>query len=438
MKIRNRHTSGSALLIILLLIGVTGATLVSYLHLVSNQNLSIMRSMAWNNAISVAEAGIEEAMAHLNRNTTNRAKEGWVQVGTNVVKERALGPSKYRVTMSKELDPPLITSEGFVLNPKNGQYLPAPRVIRVGTTNKGIFIKAMVAKGQIDLNGNNIKTDSFDSDDPNHSTGGAYDAAKAKDNGDVATNSSVIDSLNVWNADIHGQVSTGPGGTVKIGPNGAVGSQAWHTAGNKGIQPGWANDDMNVQFPDVELPFAGSGWTPSENVTIGGVKYDYVLATGNYKLPSLSLGGNDKVLITGTAVLLVNGNLSMSGQSSISIAPGASLQLYVTGASASIGGNGILNSNAKASSFGYWGLNSNTSVSISGNAGLTGTIYAPHAALTMNGGGANNYDFVGASVSNSVKMNGHCQFHYDEALGKLGPRSGYAIVSWNEIAAREL
>ena len=434
MRLKRHNSDGSTLLVIIVITTLIGVTLTSYLGLVSNQNVSIMRSMAWNSAISVAEAGVEEAMAHLNHNGTNRAKDGWTIVGTNVVKERTVGQDTYKVAISKDLEPPVITCEATVFNPAKNTLMPEPRIIRVGTTNKGIFVKAMVAKGQIDLNGNNIKTDSFDSDDPTHSDGGKYDPAKAKDNGDVATNSSMIDSLNVWNADIYGRVSTGPGGTVKIGPNGAVGDKAWHASGKKGIKPGWGKDDMNVQFPDVELPFGGTGWTPPTGSSVGLSKYDYVLDSGNYELSSLSLSGKDKVLIRGKAVLLVRGNVSMSGQSAIEIQSGASLQMYVQGPSASIGGNGIMNPDQKASSFGYWGFKSNTSVSISGNGAFTGTLYAPYAALTMNGGGSSTTDFIGATVSNTVKMNGHFQFHYDEALGKIGPRTGYTIISWNEVA----
>jgi hypothetical protein len=151
-------------------------------------------------------------------------------------------------------------------------------------------------------------------------------------------------------------------------------------------------------------------------------------------MSSLQMSGNGRsatMLVTGNATLYVTGNVSLSGQSQIVIAPGATLDLYV-GGSASLAGKGIMNQNATASSFGYWGLASNTSISLSGNAAFTGTIYAPYAALTMGGGGNDDYDFVGAAIINTVKMNGHYNFHYDEALGKFGANRGYKIISWNE------
>src|SRR5687768_5190465 len=92
-----RNCNGSTLLVTIVLTVLIGVTLTSYLALVSHQNTSIMRSLAWNSAIAVAEAGVEEAMAHLNRNGTNRTADSWTIEGTNVVKERTLGSDRYKV-----------------------------------------------------------------------------------------------------------------------------------------------------------------------------------------------------------------------------------------------------------------------------------------------------------------------------------------------------
>ena len=453
MRIRHGRREGSVLIVMVVVLAIAGITLGSYLNLVANQNLAVLRSMAWNSAISVAEAGIEEAMAHLNANGTNRLLDGWSTdgtiirtplPGTNLVInetyatiERTIGNSKYRIYVSKDVDPPVIYAEGHVLNLKGREYLPRPRIVKANTAVDFLFTRGMVAKGEIDLSGNNIKTDSFDSSDPDHSTDGQYDPSKAKDNGDVATNSSLVDSVGVWNAEIYGQVSTGPGGSVRLGKNGSVGDAAWHSAGNTGIQPGHFSDDMNVFFPDVEQPFSGGGFTPTTG-TVAGTNYSYVVGNGNWQLTTLSMSGSGSVMVNGNAVLYVTGDVSLSGQSFIYIQEGASLQMYVAGANTSIGGQGVMNANAKASSFGYWGLPSNTSISMGGNAAFTGTIYAPQAMLTLGGGGSDIYDFVGATITGGVKMNGHFKFHYDEALREFGPRRGYQVTSWEEASWEEV
>jgi hypothetical protein len=449
MRIQAHRTSGSVVVVVLIVTVLIGVTLGSYLHLVANQNVSIMRSMAWNNAVAVAEAGIEDAMAHLNYNTTNRTFDGWTLVGTNVVKERFVGSSKYKTYVAATPlvatnDRPAIVSEGWVVNPNNGQFLPRPRVVRVSTTNDALFAKGLVAKGLIDLNGNNIKTDSYDSTIAAYNTGGRYDATKNKDNGDVATNSKLI---NVGNADIYGHTSTGPGGLVSLGANGTIGSKAWHAnPANAGkAEPGWVKDDMNVQFPDVRNPYTGLGIVPINAAllpggTVDGVTYDTIIpaGSGNYIINELS-GNNKKVYVAGNATLLVTGDINMSGANAgITIATNASLNMYVAGTSAVVGGNGIMNKNGKAGAFSYWGLPSNKNISLKGNGEFAGTLYAPQAALTFEGSGATVYDFMGATVAGSVKMNGHFNFHYDESLGIWGPRRGYTIVSWSEADWSEM
>jgi hypothetical protein len=430
---QRRQTEGSALMISIVITGIIGVSLVGYLDLVGHQQKMLTRAQYWNFALPAAEAGIEDALTHLHyyARGSNVVGNGWEAKSDSGTygKSNALTGSRYSVTLtaSGNMRPVRIVSEGFIrLPPANNEI---KRTIEVLASRFSLFPKGMVAKGQIDMSGNNVRTDSFDSENPFYSTGGQYDVNKAKDSGDVATNSGLINSVNVGNADIYGHVATGPGGSVAVGPNGAVGNFEWHRF-HDGIQPGWATDDMNVSFPDIDPPYS-SGTAPSGD-RIDGVNYAYVLGRDNYYLNELSIAGQQVILVTNNAVLFVNGTLSMEGQSQIVIAPNASLKLYVNGP-ADIGGNGILNQNSYATNFFYYGCTNNTSLKLSGNAEFTGVIYAPQADFDLGGGGNNSYDFVGASVSKTVKMNGHYNFHYDEALGRYGATSEYLITSWREL-----
>lgn len=423
---------GSALITTLVISGVIGLMLASYLSLVSAQNRATARSQAWNGSIAILEAGIEEALTHLYHagpSYTDWGTDGWWAWNNSHYKWRSLN-GHYAFISISNTSPPVIYATGY--SPVELQSIYVQRTVRVNTKQDGMFVKGMVAKGQIDMNGNNVETDSFDSADPAYSTGGRYDPAKTKDNGDVATNSGLVNSVSVGNANIKGTVSTGPGGSVSIGSNGAVGSAAWHAAGNSGAEPGYLTDDMNVSFPDVTVPFVGGYFTPSSG-TVGGTNYTYVLSTGNYQMSSLSMSGKKNMIVTGDAVLFVTGNVSMSGKAYIAIDSGASLNMYVGGSSASLGGNGVINHNGNAQDFFYWGLNGNTSLSMSGNGEFTGVIYAPYADLSLSGGGSGDNDFIGASVTKTVTMNGHFKFHYDEELGRIGPSRGFVVIAWNEI-----
>jgi hypothetical protein len=458
MKMRIQSQSevgrrGNILLVTLLTCVIIGVTLASFLVLVSGQNRSVMRSLAWNSAIPVLEAGIEEALTHLSyHDVENLSGHGWSTMdGRHFMKEIRLDDSHCLVaidTADPASETPVIYSTAFVraplhpasqvgmmqaqLGPRldDGRFSEGyiRRAARVRTARDAFFVRGMVADSSINLNGNNVKTDSFNSDDERYSTNGRYDPAKARDNGDVATNSGLINTLNVGNADIKGKVSTGPGGAVAIGPNGTVGDQQWHDDGKKGIQPGHMTDDMNVEFVEVTMPFSSPDRT-TYTANVDGVTYHHVLDSGNYELQHF--GGN--VLVTGHAVLHVTDSLSFSGNDSLILAPGASLKVYVSARTASFAGNATWNENGSALNLQYYGLPSNTSVAISGNGSFTGTIYAPAAELTLNGGGRDNYDFVGASVSKTVRMNGKVQFHYDELLATKGPFQGYIPISWDEI-----
>jgi hypothetical protein len=303
------------------------------------------------------------------------------------------------------------------------------RAVQVVARKDSRFAKAMVARETIQMNGNNIDTDSFDSTDPNYSTGGLYDPAKAKDNGDVSTTSGLTNALGVGNANIRGHVSTGPSGTVSIGANGVVGSAAWHDGGNKGVEPGWSRDDMNVWLPDVEKPWEGGAVAPSSG-TVTGAVYTLVLSGGNYEMASLDLRKDETIAVTANSVLYVTGDLTMLGR--IDIMPGARLELYVGGANATIGGDGV-NNTGQAASFVYYGLPSNTSLKLPSNGDFTGAIYAPSADFSLSGGGSAAFNFSGACVTRQISVNGHYDFHYDESLGKFGPGKDYVIFSWVEL-----
>jgi len=163
---------------------------------------------------------------------------------------------------------------------------------------------------------------------------------------------------------------------------------------------------------------------------INGVIYNYVLNNSAARKVS-NLSGN--VYVSGPDVLVyVTGSLSIGSGQQIVVAPGASVSMYVGGATATVGGQGVINQTGLAKNFNYYGLPSNTAVTFSANAAFTGNINAPEAAFTLGGGGNNTYDFAGACVVKSVKMNGHFNFHYDEDLVN-SKATGYAAISWDEL-----
>jgi hypothetical protein len=425
---------GSVLVCVMVIVFLLGLGLASYLTLMRHQHLSVVRSQAWNAALAMAEAGIEEALAQLNPSALlfstniNRGANGWSLSldGMYHAPRRNFSEGYYDVAITADVYP-RIYATGYVTIPAISTTV--ARKVVVNTAERGIFRAAMAARVNIDLKGNNIWTDSFDSLDPNYSTGGLYDPAKRKAGGDVATAAGLI---NVQNADVRGTLYTGPVGNVAIGSEGSVGDLSWPVGG--GLQDGHWKNDFNMDFPDVLPPYQ-SGLAPTTwDDKVNGTNYT-LLGNGNYMVDNakpLKFSSGDVILVTGRAKLYVTGDFIMGGQSQIIITPGASLQLYVGGQNAEFQ---TINNGGNCATFSYFGLPGNTSINLAGNSLLLGTIYAPNAALTLAGSGdpKTPFDFQGACAVNTIKLNGHFNFHFDENLKRKGPVRGYQITAWSEI-----
>ena len=199
---------------------------------------------------------------------------------------------------------------------------------------------------------------------------------------------------------------------------------------------------MNVDFPPVAIPSTTSSVSYG-NWLVGTNTYNFVLGNGRYEvIGSMGLTGN--VLVRGNAVLYVpyGTPLCFSGSQTIVIAPGATLRLFVGSQTATWTGQaGIDNQNVSnpvthdvgALHYQYYGLPTNEYLYMQGNADLTGVVYAPDTNLYLGGSGKDEYDLVGSVVTQTVTMNGHMNFHYDEALTDWGPDLGYVVTAWNEI-----
>ena len=305
------------------------------------------------------------------------------------------------------------------------------RKVQAQTFIVPLFNAAVVTRSNINLNGNNVVVDSFDSSDFLHSLLGQYSAALAEANGNVATDSSVVGDISLGNANIYGHLYTGPGtaaSSVQVGANGAVGTTAWNTT-STGIQPGYWSGDFNLNIPDVPTPPTGTNALPAP---VGG---NVILTNGNYTIsptdPNISL----PIMVTGPVTLWVQGSFSPTSIN-VALTNNANLALFVgrtsgTGDSLSVSGNTTINQPGLARTLQLYGMPSLSTITLSGNVGFVGTIYAPEASATFSGGG-NNTDFSGAIVVGSLTMNGHFSIHYDQNLAVNGPSRGWVAKSWAE------
>ena len=309
MKIRfsrKLRQMASALLVVMVLGGILCLFIMYYLSLIQQQNTLSVRSQAWNLAIAVTEAGIEEGLQAINSNTNLVSSEWTYDDPYYCRSNNMLDGNSYVVQIKGPATlVPEITSRSYINLPAlaaapsrsmfaavglpSGGSATVSRAVRVTCSRNPttLFTAAMVSKYTIDLKGNGVAADSFDSSDPAKSTNGKYDATKYTGNfGDVATIDSLI--VGVQNANIYGKLHTGPAGGYALGPQGGVGTHAWQAANGGGLQPGYFLQDANFTFPDTTLPNTTGYLTPQPGdvvTTTFPVTTNSVIAT-NYPSPA--------------------------------------------------------------------------------------------------------------------------------------------------------
>src|ERR1051326_1211909 len=416
---RGKNTTGSVLMVVLVTLGIICLVIGTYLSLASQRNLVSARSLAWNDAMPVAEAGLEEALTQIQY--AMPPTNGWT-----------LWSNLYYGGNILNTNPPISTSTGFVRSTLDGGYI--YRTIRVQTKQPGRFPYGMLSKGVITMSGGS-RVDSFASCDSTYSTNGNYTPAKAHDQIKVATLSSANPAIKVGTGDILGYVDTGASGVVTFG-GGAVGDAGWVNGGNSGPETGHVSHDLNVGIPDASPPYS-FGLPPLLGLfIINGSNYTSTLISStNYVSGNFTISSSPGMIVTNNATLYVTGTFTISGSGFIYIAPGASLNLYVGTTNASgnnsitISGGGVGNGTANAANFSVVGLPSVQTVTYSGSSEFIGTLYAPEADLTMSG----SSDGVGAVVANSITLSGGMNFHYDECLGLGLGFLRYIVTSWKEL-----
>lgn len=431
MIIRARSgPAGSLLIATLVICMLVGIMLTAYLAMVSQQQTFTQRSQIWNHCIPMCEAGVEEAMAHLNHSSVSNKFDinGWRFDKGAYRKERDLNHGTCLIAIDTNL-PPIITVQGGLRAPLHTSYI--TRTVEVQTKYNQQFPNAILAKGTITMNGSSAKVDSFNSTNAHESTDGQYDPAKATDHASVATTSQSSGAANIGNVTIYGSVATGPDGTVSVGPNGSVGSTAFNNdpANDGQIEDGHSTDDVNVYIAPASLPEDWGEPAPPGEGTVGDTKYNYVLRDGDYQVTgNFKMDGAQKMIVTGKARLYVTGTTYVGGQAYIQIAPGGTVEWYA-GGNVNLAGGSIQNSPGYAKNFSLIGLPGCTEISRVGNGTFVGTIYAPNADIQIVG----TSEVVGALVGKSILLKGDVQFHYDEALRGDPKRGRFFVHSWREL-----
>jgi hypothetical protein len=451
--------SGNILLVTILTAIVIGLTLVSFLSLVDGQSKSVQRSQTWNQSLVVTEAGIEDAMQFINQYAGTQDIGAWTNTATanhwsvsgnvfNTTRYLDAAHTIYYTAWVTNLNfsTPAIRCTGSVPGPS---WLNNPnrisRTVYITAKTTVLFNAAMAALGTINLKGNGIMTDSFDSSATNYP--GYWTTSIRKANGDVATDGSILGVLTIGNANVGGHVMTGPGGSISIAANGSVGDIPWIDANTPGIEPGYSSDDMNVDFEDVSIP--NLTWTAapgSGNMTTYSYTGTNITSTNIHSFSHvITTSGNYTINDSGDIYVATNCSVNLDvlpgvGTFSPTVLYGAGtgtnaakVTCYVDCANCTLGSDDKPQGGGLAGNMVFLGTPNCTALKYSGNGDFTGAMYFPEADFQLSGGGAGIVDFIGSSVTKTVQMNGHYHFHFDEALKKWNPNNAYVAASWREL-----
>jgi len=371
-------TEGSSLIVTLLVTLLLGVTLASYLMLVRSAHVATARSQAWNQALVMAEAGVEEALTHLNPGAFASdvcGGNGWALYDGFYQPdppERSLTGGRYATVFTPD-NPPTIYSTGYTAFPAGSVTL--ARVLRVTTTNAPLYSTAVSAAEIANPAGYPYYQDSYDSESSVYSDGGQYTLSKAK-----------------------------PGTQTNIAT------------------------PTRTELPDVLPPFTTGLTLPSK----AGNTYTLSLSGNYYVNGNFSLPDYDKIYVPAshTAVLYITGNFYMSPEAEIEIAETGTLRIFVGGPQATVD---YVNNRGKPQNFEYYGLPGNTSVTFAQfTTSLSGSIYAPNATFIANFDNS-QFDFCGSLAVRNLILSRPFKFHFDESLARRGPRRGFVASSWQEL-----
>jgi hypothetical protein len=447
VQLQSRSTEGNILAISLCLVVVLGIALVACLDVVRYQMSAVARSQTWNNSMVLAEAGIEDGMAVINKYAgtltdpsswaTTAGYDNWTSSGNVFHVRRYIDSDYYDVWITNANNQPTIKASGTKswTVPFGGGGNVA-RGVLVKTVSSTFFQGGIIAKNGISVGGN-VLVDSFNSQNTNYSTGGQYDPAKRNQNGSLATTeSNVVAAVSVnGSVQIYGKIFTGPGDTLKITGGASIGSTNW--VPSPGVESNWWSGDLNVVIPPAPPPPAsGFTWPSKTSNTINGTNYSnsYLLDSSTYlKNDKLSLRSSDCIIVQGSNCVYLAAGFSMTANTFIYLTPGSSLTIF-SGGPVDMAGQGVMNGTGYATNLTLIGTPSCTSISYSGGSHFIGTIYAPDAEFSMTGGGSSTYNLIGSVVAGSVKINGNYQVHYDESLKRPPAGASYYVCYWREVS----
>jgi len=393
-----------AAILIMLIIGVMGASLAS---LLGDNSMSAVNYLQSQQAFWAAESGVQTALLQLSKG--GGTWPGWAGTDPKTIQLSLTGYGLCNISVAAPTSStPSITATGYV--PNQTALNKAARVINLTASDYNLIGTYAAFAGESGTANsvtmsNTSSTDSYDSSKGTYNVGG-----NISNNGNVGTNANISVSISSY---IGGNASTGPSGTFS----------------NTGLVSGTITHTNNVTLPAVIVPSSLTGLTNG-----GNINNTTTITAGNYQYTEFS--GTKTITIVGPANIYLTGstsiNLTNNGTVSVSASSTGPVIIYAAGAVNASNAGGLNNNTSLPSDLQLYDSSASaTNISLSGP--FYGVVYAPGGNLSLIG----NSDFYGSFIGNVVSLSTQASVHLDQNLSHITLPSflpsQWEISNWREI-----
>lgn len=382
IKLGNNNR-GTALILTLFLMGMLSVIAVMA---VNNSNTDMELSFNSQNsgkAFYIAEAGAKRSLSQINNNP------GWDSGYANI----SFGGGEYSVDVTDSSTNGLLLDT--ILLVSTGETHAARSIVEftLAPEETHPFKYAMFGRDTVDIR-NSLLTDSYRSDS------GSYFATREDSCGDAGSNGNIIVANGAL---IGGDVTTSLDSGLSVNPGATITGDTTSTAPVQDVPT----------IPQSEFDAAAA---TNDNAT--GILGPYTLdASGAFQTTGA---------VTLTGGVYYFSSFVLKNSASITVAPGASATIYVTG-DIEIKNSGDINPGGTPSDLMFY---SQGDVILKNSSDAYAVFYTDGIADLRN-----SADFYGAVVATKVLGHNSAGFHYDRLLGDIVKKStsSWEIVAWREV-----
>lgn len=381
--------SGSALLIALCLLMMLTAVALLAVDVSHTEMELSFNQIHQDQSFYVAEAGVKHAQGIKN------ADHDW----DTGLQEVHFGQGSYSVTVhDSTTNPDLVDTVVLV---STGTVKGAQSVVEVTLVPEPFcpYHYGLFAYESVTIE-NAVSTDSWNSDS------GSFDGTVSEEYGSIGSNGQITIENNPT---IGGDVTTALPGGITITGSGKVLGDTSTTAPEQ-------------DFSDLVAPEMFE-WAQDNNSAPGGISGSFSFNMGT---KNLTLGGGQTATLSSGTYFLNDIRLAQSA--SLRLAPGAEVELYVTG-DVELRNQASVNAGGAPAALKVFSLGSRFSMGQTSR--FSGVVVAPNVDFDLN----NNVDFYGSFIANRIRIRNNPSFHYDRSLADFS--NGYTgemiAVAWREL-----